>query len=87
MKTILISFLFFSLIGLTAGEDLQKLPLPELEQQAEHGDAGAQYCLGLLYLKGMGVSKDELEASRWFEKAAAAGYQEAKEALKTIDRN
>ena len=33
MKTILISFLFFSLMGLTAGEDLQKLPLPELEQQ------------------------------------------------------
>ncbi len=37
MKTILISFLFFSLIGLTAGEDLQKLPLPELEQQVETG--------------------------------------------------
>ncbi len=37
MKTIPISFLFVSLMGLTAGEDLQKLPLPELEQQVETG--------------------------------------------------
>ena len=42
MKIILISSLFFSLIGLTAGEDLQKLPLTELEQQVETGNAEVQ---------------------------------------------
>ena len=58
MKTILISFLFFSLIGLTTGEDLQELPLPELEQQAEAGGAEAQAELAHRYAYGEGVPQD-----------------------------
>ena len=58
MKKILISFLFFSLIGLTAGEDLQKLPLPELEQQAEAGGAEAQTELARRYAYGEGVPQE-----------------------------
>ena len=41
--------------------------------------------MGLFYLKGVGVPKNELEALQWFEKAAAAGDQEAKEILKAFD--
>jgi len=40
---------------------------------AEKGDAEAQYNLGLIYDKGMGVPQDDLEAIRWYWKAAEQG--------------
>lgn len=36
---------------------------------AEQGDADAQYWLGEIYERGMGVKKDEAEASKWYRKA------------------
>jgi TPR repeat protein len=41
---------------------------------AEQNDPKAQYNLGLCYLKGTGVPKDEAEAARWFRKAAEQGH-------------
>jgi uncharacterized protein len=40
---------------------------------AEHGDALAQYNLGLLYDNGQGVQKDYVQARQWYEKAALRG--------------
>jgi TPR repeat protein len=48
--------------------------LPLLLDAAEHGLAKAQHQLGYIYEGGeKGVPKDEVEAARWYAKAAALG--------------
>ena len=44
--------------------------LRQLWSDAEHGKAGSQNELGLLYAKGFGVPKDYVEAVKWFLRAA-----------------
>ncbi len=44
---------------------------------AEQGFADAQYNLGLAYLHGQGVKKDDQEAADWFRKAAEQGQSRA----------
>ena len=51
---------------------------------AENGDASAQYKLGLMYENGQGTKRDMEKAREWYEKAAANGYEAAKEALKNL---
>lgn len=52
--------------------------------QATNGVASAQYELGLRYLEGRGVEKDELAARSWLEKAAGKGHTYAKRALANL---
>ena len=40
---------------------------------AEQGDASAQFNLGLMYGKGEGVPENDLEAVKWYRKAAEQG--------------
>ena len=40
---------------------------------AEHGDANAQYDLGVMYRTGEGVLQDDTEAVRWYRLAAEQG--------------
>ena len=42
----------------------------EPKASAEAGDASAQYRLGRAYATGEGAAKDEVEAVKWFRKAA-----------------
>lgn len=51
--------------------------LATLKQQAEQGDAEAQYNLGQMYRMGEGVPQDSKEAVSWFRKAAEQGYAKA----------
>ena len=44
---------------------------------ANTGDPGAQTSLGYLYAKGKAVPKDEEQALRWFQRAAADNYAPA----------
>jgi hypothetical protein len=44
---------------------------------AEQGDARAQILLGLIYHRGRAVPLDEVEATKWFERAAGQGDAEA----------
>ena len=44
--------------------------LLDLTTKAEQGDVAAQMALGLMYLEGRGVPKDESKANYWLEKAA-----------------
>ncbi len=44
---------------------------------ADQGISDAQYNLGLLYLIGRGVSKNEAEAAAWFLKVAEQGQVDA----------
>ena len=46
--------------------------------KAENGDAHAQFKLGKCYALGHGVRKDEVEAMKWYRKAAVQNFAEAK---------
>jgi hypothetical protein len=48
---------------------------------AKQGDAEAQYRLGVLYDKGVGVKKDKAEAVRWYRRAASRGHAKARDSL------
>jgi uncharacterized protein len=52
-----------------------------LKPLAEHGDAGAQTNLGLMYDQGKGVPRDYKEAVKWFRLAAKNGYAPAQSRL------
>lgn len=47
------------------------------EANAENGDTDSMLDLGAMYLEGRGVEKDEEEALRWYEKAAAQNGRRA----------
>ena len=57
--------------GAIAGAASELLLL--LREEAEQGDADAQYALGLMYATGMGVLRDDGEAVLWYRKAAEQG--------------
>ncbi len=50
---------------------------------AEAGDAGAQFNLGVMYANGEGVVKDQVQAVKWYRKAAEQGYADAQVNLGT----
>ena len=49
----------------------------EIEREAVQGDKDAQHQLGLMYYNGDNVSKDYLQAFKWFNKAAEQGDPES----------
>lgn len=49
----------------------------KLKQQAEQGDARAQYVMGRLFEKGQQVEKDQAEAIRWYFLSAEQGFAAA----------
>ena len=61
-------------------------PTPEYDEAfklcteaARTGNPAAEYCLGQLYQKGLGTSKNPAEALKWFEAAATQGHLQATE--------
>lgn len=44
---------------------------------ALRGNRIAQYQVGVMYERGMGIEKDETKAAEWYEKAAVQGYVDA----------
>jgi hypothetical protein len=48
-----------------------------LREKAEHGDAAAQFNLGLRLHEGSGTPMDDAEAASWYRKAAEQGYANA----------
>ncbi len=54
---------------------------PLLQEAARNGEPRAWNALGVLYLEGMGVDKDEVQALGYFGKAAAAGNVNAYKSL------
>lgn len=60
--------------GLTAYESKDyTLALQEFRPLAEQGDSMAQFNLGLMYVRGEGVTQDLSEAVAWFSKSADQG--------------
>ena len=48
-----------------------------LRPLADQGEAEAQFALGLLYYRGLGVTRDPAAAVSWYRKAADQGYAKA----------
>ncbi len=53
----------------------------QLKASAEAGDAEAQFNLGVLYEKGIGVPQDWEEAAEWYRKAAEQDHADAQNKL------
>jgi len=51
---------------------------------AEQDILGAQHSLGYCYSIGMGVPQSDVEAAKWYGKAAAGGYTKSIESLKEL---
>lgn len=49
----------------------------KLYTDALRGDRVAQYQVGVMHERGLGVEKDEKKAAEWYEKAAVQGYVDA----------
>ncbi|MDR1311737.1 MAG: sel1 repeat family protein, partial [Burkholderiaceae bacterium] len=56
-----------------------------LKMASEHGQARAQYMLGVMYEKGIGMRADPVEAYRWYSLSAGQGIAMAVEALRNLE--
>jgi TPR repeat protein len=54
------------------------LSLQEDQGAAEAGNIDAQFRVGIAYMTGRGVPRDDPQAIAWFRKAAAGGHEGAK---------
>ncbi len=71
-------FIFLPLIlSLFCCNHKQESKEEKIRKAAEHGDAKAQYSLGMRYFEGKSVTKDYVQAVAWFRKAAKHGYDSA----------
>jgi len=74
--------MIFRLKGKKENNNKNDDPVLALYQPAaENGDPEAQYNLGLLYLEGNGVKKNEKLGAEWIQKAADQGHIAAKKKL------
>jgi len=58
-------------------EPPSNVSVTQTKELAEHGNSKAQYLLGLLSFKGIGIEKDINEAIRWFTSASENGEVKA----------
>jgi len=63
---------------------IETATLDHVLQLAQKGDPSAQYALALRYAAGEGVKLSEVDAFRWFSKAAEQGYVPAQSRLGSI---
>ncbi len=62
----------------SAWDYITRTPLDEMKENAEKGNAEAQYALGLMYYSGEKVPKNYAEALKWFRRAGEErGHREA----------
>ncbi len=78
-----------NLVGVTTGQGAPRYTnaVASLEEAARTGDAEASWKLGLSYLKGIGVPKDEAKAAEWLKRAANLGHTRAQVTLSDLYLN
>jgi TPR repeat protein len=54
------------------------------QKAADGGGEEGMHNIGVLYENGWGVARNHGEAIKWYRKASAKGYDQAKEALKRL---
>jgi TPR repeat protein len=67
--------------------DSSVVSFSEMQQEAEKGNANAQYNLGRMYQNGAGVAVDTGKALEWYTKAAAQGNENAQYNLGVMYHN
>lgn len=77
----IIFLLFFCTFLPLFGKDLSINPAQDLKDKAARGDAFSQNALGWNYSQGIGVVKNDVEAMKWFRKAADQNYAPAQTSL------
>src|SRR5471030_3016371 len=65
----------------TALPALESADVQALRKQADEGNAGAQWLLGLRYEEGISVRQDYTTAVSWYRKAAEQGLASAQSSL------
>lgn len=68
----------------TMSEETRRRVVEFQTKRAEGGSAQAQYDIGLRYLTGDGVERDETKAREWLQKSADGGNNQAKRKLETL---
>lgn len=79
MKRIIVSLItaLLAICAYSQEESMTPEQFKELKALAKKKDADAQYTLGMCYLNGNGVKKDEKKAVEWFQKAAEQDHKDA----------
>lgn len=67
-------------------EEVLKKTIEFQKKRAAEGSPSAQYELGLRYLHGDGLEKNEAEGHKWIEQSAKNDYTQAKKKLEELDR-
>ena len=73
-----------SAVPTQSAEETRRKVVESQMRRATNGSAQAQYDLGLRYLSGDGVDKDEAKGREWLEKSAQGGNKEAERKLQTL---
>lgn len=84
LALILICVWSFSLLGSQAQEETSIVDIPLLREYAQHGNAEAQFELGIRLIEGELVEKNPKEAAKWLELAVKQKHPEAMNALGTL---
>lgn len=69
-----------------ARDEAQRKTIEFQKKRASEGSESAQYELGVRYLKGDGVEKDEATGRKWLTESAKNGYGPASKKLEELDR-
>jgi len=69
--------LLLSLSAMALAQDFSPDEIAEYTAAAEQGNAAAQYNLGNIYERGLGVPEDDATAVKWYRKAAEQGDADA----------
>ena len=67
-------------------EEVLKKTIEFQKKRAAEGSSSAQYELGLRYLHGDGLEKNEAEGRKWIEESAKKDYSPARKKLEELDR-
>jgi len=67
-------------------EDFFYFTLENCIEDAEQGNADAQFMLAEYYKDGIGIKQDYKKAAEWYSKAAEQGDEMAKNALENLEK-
>ncbi len=73
-------------VAKAAREEADRKAFEFQKKRAEEGSESAQYELGMRYLKGEGVEKDEALARKWLTQSSKNGYTPATRRLEELDK-
>lgn len=81
LKGSLALILSLLIAGLSSCSPRESSELARLISEAKHGNAGAQFKLGMSYHEGLGLEQDYTKAAAWLQKAAEQDHPIAQFAL------